>query len=707
MLPAKDPPLPKLRDDLTLVEGATTRDGEPSWLIHDALQHRHFQIDAAAHEILAAWGHCKTVDELVTLVQKRGELDICGKDVGDLIDFVSRNKLIACDREGAWKALAGEHAMTRQSLFSWIVHNYLFFKVPLCNPQSFLYSTLPALRNVVGFRSLSAIAILGIVGLYLVSRQWDAFVATFQYAFTWEGAALTFLTLAFVKAAHEMGHAYVAAHYGCRVPTIGLAFMMLAPMLYSDVSDTWRLKERKARLLVSLAGVLVEFGIACLAIFAWSFMPEGPLRSATFFLATVSLVTSLAINLNPLMRFDGYYLLSDWLGVENLQSRSFSLARWKMREWLFDLKRQPPELLPPRLRITLVLYAWAVWIYRFGLYTGISLVVYHFFFKALGIAFFMFEILYFIAMPIFSEIKEWHKIKISILRSKRARLTMTASCLAVVGFVVPWSTRVEIPAIIEPKDLVRIFPTRAAKIQSIQITSGQQVVAGQTLLVLSSPDIDKDIALAETKLRLAKMQYARRMADVVDREASLELEGTLASLTTRIAGLRDEQSELIVKAPMAGKVVELNAELHAGRWVNPREMVAAIGVPGQLVARGYVSENDLFRIKEGYAGVFVPDAAQRPSMTGVIDEISAGGANQVDILDLASQFGGRIAVQPDDKRRLVPVVAQFPVRVTLATEEKSVDLINRGVVIVSGSRESLAARVWRHSISVLIRESGF
>lgn len=707
MLPSSDPPLPKLRDDLTLIQGKTSRDGEPTWLIHDALQHRHFSIDSAAHGMLAAWAKCQTVDGLVAYVQKGGDFEICSKDVVDFVDFVTRNKLIASDREGAWKGLAVEQAMSRQSPLSWIAHNYLFFKLPLWKPQSFLVRTLPAVRSVVQPSSLAVVFALGIIGLYLVTRQWDAFAATFQYAFTWEGLALTFITLVFVKAAHEMGHAYMAAHFGCQVPTVGLAFMMLAPMLYSDVSDTWRLKEDKSRFLVAFAGVLVETGIACLALFAWSFMPEGPLRSGAFFLATVSLATSLVINLNPLMRFDGYYLLSDWLGVENLQTRSFALARWKLRECLFGLKQAPPELLPSRLHATLILYAWSTWIYRLGLYIGIALIVYHFFFKVLGIALFIFEIAYFLAIPMLSELKEWYKIKPAIFASTRSRYTLAMVCVAIIGFVVPWSTRVEIPAIIEPKGLVRIYPIRSAKIESVQVSPGQIVEKGQTLVVLSSPDIDKDIGLAETKLRLAKMQYARRMADAVDREASLELEGTLASLTTRITGLRNEQKELTIKAPIAGKIVELNVELHAGRWVSPKEMVAAVGASGALVARGYVAESDLLRIKGGDVGVFVPDAAQRRTMSGVIEAISAGGANQVEIIDLTSQYGGRIAVQSDDKRRLVPVVAQFPVILALTTEEKSVDLINRGVVIVRGSPESLAARVWRQSISILIRESGF
>ena len=156
---------------------------------------------------------------------------------------------------------------------------------------------------------------MGIAGIYLVSRQWHQFSDNLQSLWTLEGAVAFAICLAVAKVMHEFGHAFAAVRFGCRVSAMGVAFMIMAPVLYTDVSDTWRLTARQ-RIVVDAAGVAVDFGVACVALFLWAFFPEGVLKSVCFVMATTGLVLSLGINLNPLMRFDGYHLLSDLLGIE-------------------------------------------------------------------------------------------------------------------------------------------------------------------------------------------------------------------------------------------------------------------------------------------------------------------------------------------------------------------------------------------------------
>ena len=119
--------------------------------------------------------------------------------------------------------------------------------------------------------------------------------------------------------------------------------MVLFPVLYTDNTDAWRLVDARKKLQIVLAGILVELHIALLALFAWGVLDDGPLRSVAYFLTTASIVGSLLVNLNPFMRFDGYYALADYLGMQNLQPRAFALARWQMRQWLFGLAEPVPE----------------------------------------------------------------------------------------------------------------------------------------------------------------------------------------------------------------------------------------------------------------------------------------------------------------------------------------------------------------------------
>ena len=129
---------------------------------------------------------------------------------------------------------------------------------------------------------------------------------------------LYLVTLIFVKCLHELGHAFVAKHFGCRVSAIGIAFLVFFPFLYTDTTDAWRLRNHKERLLINFAGILTELHLALIATFAWAVLPDGGLKSVAFFIATTSWISSLVINVSPFMRFDGYYVFADWLKAENL-----------------------------------------------------------------------------------------------------------------------------------------------------------------------------------------------------------------------------------------------------------------------------------------------------------------------------------------------------------------------------------------------------
>ena len=134
------------------------------------------------------------------------------------------------------------------------------------------------------------------------------------------------ITLIFVKSLHELGHGYIAKYFGCRVSAIGIAFLVFFPFLYTDTTDAWRLRNHRERLIINFAGILTELHLALIATFLWAILPDGGLKSVTFFIATTSWISSLAINVSPFMRFDGYYVFSDWLKAEILQPRSFAYS---------------------------------------------------------------------------------------------------------------------------------------------------------------------------------------------------------------------------------------------------------------------------------------------------------------------------------------------------------------------------------------------
>ncbi|MCB1510385.1 MAG: biotin/lipoyl-binding protein [Hyphomicrobiaceae bacterium] len=703
---AKGTPLPAIRPELALLKGAPASTGAPTWLLHDPVANRFVQLDIAMYCALSHWPACSTVEELIARVNAEQMVALDAAGVGQAIAFLQANRLTVEPAQQGWRHFAGEAEARRQSVFAQLLHNYLFFRIPLFRPQAFLEMTLPIARPLASRAVQAVVVVLGVIGLYLVSREWDAFFTTFQGYFSWEGALLMGLALALVKAAHELGHAYTAAAYGCRVHTMGLAFVLMAPLLYTDVSDAWRLRDRRQRLAIDSAGIKVELGIAAIALFLWAFMPDGPLRSVAFTLSVISVGSSLAINLNPFMRFDGYYLLAEALGVDNLQPRAFALGRWQMRELLFGLGDPPPELLPRRLRWVLVGYAWATWVYRLLLFVGIALVVYHFFFKLLGILMFAVEIIFFVGRPIMREFQAWYRDGNRIIRTNRTLAVVSLLGLAIGICIVPISTRIEIPAVAESGQVQPLHASRSAKVAEVLVRQGAMVKAGTVLVRLASPEIEHEIRQVRIQLSLARLRIGRGSADAEDRAASMVLRSHLASLSARLAGLERERVELELRAPFDGRVAELDSELRPGRWVSPKDMIALVATNGGLSVRGYISEQDRWRLQAGIPGRFVPDLPTARSVHVRIDGIATAASSDIEIAALASTYSGRIAVMPDARKRLVPSASQYFVRMTGVDRGAHAGMALRGVVIAQGQPESMLAQVWRRTLKVLVRESG-
>jgi putative peptide zinc metalloprotease protein len=708
---APAPTLPELRQELRLESGASGPGGTSMWLIVDPAQHRYVQIDETAYHILSRWRTGASFADLSQAVMHDFGDEITNEEIAQFVRFVSDNNLTTEPSNGGWRHFADTADRGRHGVLMWMVHNYLYVRLPLFRPESTLKRALPYVASLYTPTFFMFVLGFGLIGLYLVSRQWDVFYSTFQHFFSWEGAVAYAVAICLIKSAHELGHAFTAARFGCRVPSMGICFLVMFPVLYTDVTDAWRLRDRRERLMIGGAGVAVELMIACFATFAWSFLPEGVFKSLAFSLATVGWVLSLAINLNPLMRFDGYYLFADALGIDNLQSRAFAFGQWRMREFLFGLGKPAPESLPAKTALVLTTYAWLIWVYRLVVFTGIAVMVYHIAFKVLGIVLFLIEIIYFVLRPIAGELVRWWKDGVSIRATRRSHITAAATALAVIAAIVPWSTKISIPAVVEAAELARVYPQRSGVVARVVVMSGDQVQAGQVLVELRSDETDHQIALIKGKIALLQMRLARRSSDSEDRAQSLVMEQELRSVKSELEGLWKEQANLKIITPFSGSVAELNPSVHQGRTIGRAEFVALIRGNSALVARGYISQDDVSRLRPEAPGKFVPDIPGWPSFGVELLDLSRSGAGQIEMPELASQHGGAIAVRPHSgdggRRRLVPVKAHYLATMAVVSGAAAPGFSSRGVVVLDGQAESFAGRAWRQVAAVLVRESGF
>jgi putative peptide zinc metalloprotease protein len=656
------PSLPALRQELRMTPGAPLVSGAPSWILFDPLRHLFFQLGRIEFAIFSHWAAGSFEGITDTLARAGLAEEDVDASVGRVVEFSLANQLTVTPLGDSVSTFTHQRAATRKAWWKWMVDNYLFFRIPLVRPAVFLERTLPRVAPLWSPVMLWAFMLLALCGLFLVSRQWDAFMASFTYFFSWQGLVAYGFGLCAVKIGHELGHAYTATRFGCRVPTMGVSFLVMFPVLYTDTSDAWRLTARKQRLAIDIAGVTAELMIASIATLIWVMLPEGPLRSVVFVLATSSWIMSLSINLNPFMRFDGYYVLSDLLDVPNLQPRAFALGRWKMRELLFNLGDAPPEDMPTQLRRGLIVYAWITWIYRLILFTGIAILVYHMFFKLLGIVLFLVEIGVFLARPILAELRIWADRRGSILGSRRGIFGVAGLfCLALLA-ILPMDRHVRAPAVLTPIGASPIVAGDPALITHVFVTNGQSVKAGAILFELAAPELDADRGQRSVRIADLEARLARAASDKMDLANSSVLEGELSTQRAAAQGLDRRRDRLVLRAPIDGVVADLNPDIHVGRWIGGAEALARILTPGRYDVQAYVDEDDAWRVGRAARATFVPNDPVQPSRPAKVVERAAAALQVLDQPILASSNGGPIAVNADESKHLRPRAALYRMR---------------------------------------------
>ncbi len=693
--------VPSLREELSLHCGPASLDGSPSWTIRDPVRNRYFRIGWAAFEALSRWHG--TASAVVDRVRAETTVGIDEDDIGELAQFLASNQLIHPNSHGDTMRLSERAQAEQESVFQWLLHHYLFFRIPLVRPDRLLGRLVPLLNWLgsawFGWLTLGALGL----GLLLMVRQWDLFNATLVETLSLNGLLSYAVALSAIKVVPELAHGLVAKRFGCRVPTMGVAFMVMWPVLYTDVNEVWTLSSRRQRLQVGAAGIAAEVAVAAWATFAWAFLPEGPLRQGAFVLATITWVSSLAINLSPFMRFDGYYMAMDALEMPNLHQRSFAMARWWLREALFDLREPTPEEVGAGRRLAMVLFAFAVWIYRLVLFLGIAVLVYHFFIKAVGVLLFAVEIGWFVALPFAQELREWTKRRTSILRNKRWRLPLLALGLALLVLAMPWRTRIEAPAIVAAQTVSPLFLPASARLERVLVQRGQHVTEGEPLLLFVAPDIDARHRILQARLEGKKAEVEYAQLDPFTRGRLPTLVEEISRLSAERAALDAEARRLTVTAPYAGQFLDALPDLTPGAWLSPRQQLGLIRADGQTVAIAYFAESDLARIKEGDEATFIPRDLDQPRMHGVVLLIDRNPAKVITEPALTSVHGGDILVRPAGQT-LIPQGGCF--RVTIQLAGMVPDLKLTGHVIVSGQSQSILLRLARSAAAILVRELG-
>ena len=701
--------LPPLREELRLLPAAANHDGSPAWMVQDPVNNRFFRIGWMDFEILLRWSQ-RSAKAIAQSISEETTLAIDDSDVAALLQFLEQHSLLQANSPNAVDRLRRLSAQMQKNPYEWLLHNYLFFRVPLIRPQRWLARLMPFVRWLFTPATAMAVVFLTVTGVFLATRQWETFVTTVVEHLTWQGFLGYAVALVLAKTLHEVGHAVTATRYGVRVAHMGVAMLVLFPMLYTDTSESWKLTNPRQRLAIASAGIITELAIAGLATLAWSLTPEGALKNALFFLATTSWVLTVLLNVSPFMRFDGYFILTDILDFPNLHERAGALARTWLRRTLLGFTDPWSERTPGHGNAFLIAFALFTWLYRLTLFLSIALLVYHFCFKVLGIFLMLVELVWFIGRPVWNELRVWRERKAEIkLSRKRIGWALLAGFL-LVGLV-PWQTSIHGIGWVHPERQQIIYSPLAGKLVSLPIDNhtAQRVQQGQVLFALESPDLrlGQQKATDQASARARELLGLSGLPDGEERRSQLQTQQNRYLAEASL--YQGEQSRLQVAAPFAGVLRDMDPQLAPGVWVQPRQPLAMVVDPSRWTVETYIAEADVARVRVGDKVRAFMGLRSLKAYTGQVQEVDAARTTVLPHTILDAKSGGPIvtlAPNAEDRRERVPKDAIYRVRITL-DEAPPAQQMMLAHVSISGESRAWLPTVFSRMAAVAVRESGF
>jgi putative peptide zinc metalloprotease protein len=697
--------LPTFRRDLRIYPGPENEDGSPTFNLFDPLLSKYYQISWAESLIFQFIRPGMSLEELKVLIEEKSTLDLSIEDLDAF--FVQSKELNFLETARQSESLMEEKEKKKIHPFKWLIYQYLFIKIPLFNPDHFLDKTLFLVKPFCSRIAIAFYMILSIWGTGLLILRFDDFLHTFPYFFNWQGLLYYSLAIISVKCLHEMGHAYTAKYYNVRVTSVGIAFLVLWPVLFTDVTDSWKLRSRKHRLAISSAGIVVEFFLAGLSTLFWAFSEPGIWKSIFFLIASISWVSTLVMNLNPAMRFDGYYLLSDLWGIDNLHARSFAVARWKLRKIFFGIDVPPPEHNITKRRVTgMLIFSIYTWIYRLILYTAIAVLVYYKFTKILGIFLFLAEIYIFIVLPFFSEAKALIKLRSLIKVNFRSLFTIMGAIFLIAWFVLPFTHQTQFTAITKMGDFQSIYVPMDSHIKAIHIKEGSVVHKNQDLISFQSKKLSTDSAIIEAEVETLKQEIFVFTNNEKDRRFLPEKNKELASLEERLQGLQELKKQLTVQAKLDGEVYSLNKDIYIGQFRSRDEVLGKLADIRTLEAICYVPEVDIHWVKKDLKARFITFLPRR-EIEGRIIKIEPMRTEVLQYPQISSDFGGELLSKAERNGDLELIESYYAVTIEFKDSDHQLRIGQTGHVEIRSPARSHFMTWLKYVLSIILRESGF
>jgi putative peptide zinc metalloprotease protein len=666
-------------------------------VLQDLSTERFHRFSPAAYFIIGLMDGRRTVEEIWDLAADRlGDEAPTQDEMIHLLSQLHGADVLQCDVPPDTAELL--QRQQRQQRRRW--QNRLFsvfaWRFPLFDPERFLTRFFPVVRPFVGW--FGALLWIGVVGpaVLLAGVHWaDLARDVADRVLAPQNLILLWLAFPVVKMLHEFGHAFAVKAFGGEVHDMGVMLLVLSPIPYVDASAAWAFREKRHRVLVGAAGMIVELFIAALALFVWLSAEPGTVRAVAYNVIFIAGVSTLLFNGNPLLNFDGYYILADLLEIPNLRSRSTAYLKYLCERYLFGRQEAEPPEATPGERAWFIVYGISAFVYRIFIMLAITLFIAGEFF-VVGMLLAVMAAIGWALLPLLrgaSFLLTSPRIRRVRTRAVAVTAALVAAVVGIVALVpVPVRSRAEGVIWIPEESFVRAGTD--GFVDRVVAQPGSRVQRGDVLIVCRDPSLSTEVLVLEARFRELQARYTEQR--VKDRVKAEMLREEIDHVGDRLARARERAAELIIRSHAEGTFVAPLAADLPGRFIRQGELLAYVIDVKTLTVRTVVSQADIDLVRQWTRGVDVRLAERlAESLPAVIKRAVPGASEQLPSMALGSQGGGQIAIDPTDSRGVRAMQKVFQVDLELPAPSRVVSVGGRVYVRFDHGREPLLAQWYR------------
>jgi putative peptide zinc metalloprotease protein len=684
--------------------------GETWYVVQDHQTGRFHRLSAAANHAVCLMDGRRTVQQIWEMISDRlGEDQPTQEEMVRLLALLHTADLLLGEIPPDMDELAHRSRTLGRNALLTKLRNPMALRLPLVDPDRFLSATMPFVRPLFTPLGFLAWLALVLVGLVLAVLHWGELANNVSdQAFSAHNILLLIAVYPLLKTLHELGHAYATKAGGGEVHEMGAMFLVLVPVLYVDASASTAFREKWRRALVGGAGIMVETALASLAIILWINAEPGLVRALAFNVALIGGVSTLIFNGNPLLRFDGYYVMSDLIEIPNLAQRSNKYLFHLVRRYAFGMREEAPPVVAPGEGGWLVFYSIASFAYRLLMISGVALFIASRLFF-IGIALAIMAVVAALVWPVVTGIR-YVLFNPQLARHRRRAIAVSATTAFVVFalfFIVPlpYSTISEGITWVGDQSTLRALVD--GFVTSIEVPSGTPVEAGTVLVRLEDPILTAKNAVLKSQLSgLQRRLEAVPLGQVV--EANLireQIHHTGGALEQN----ERELSRLVIKADHAGRFfVSGDAEDMTGQFLRRGDVIGYLLTADEPIIRVVVpqADADLVRRRTARIDALEADDPQgHPIPVALVREIPAATA-EIPHLALATEGGGSVVLDPahPDKPKPIETLFHFDLR-AIGTRLPPL-LAERVFVRFDHGLEPIAFRIARGIRQLFLRQFG-